>query len=82
MLTVRVVGLDAAGNAHIEGGKHVTVDKRVQEVRVSGVVRPEDIVAQRYILSTRIADAEIVYQGKKIGPRLGIIGKILSLLWP
>jgi flagellar L-ring protein precursor FlgH len=82
VITVRITAVEPNGVARIEGGKQVRVDGRLQTVRVSGLVRQEDVMPQHLVLSSRIADAEISYQGKKIGPRTGIIGKILSILWP
>jgi flagellar L-ring protein precursor FlgH len=82
VLSVRVVGLDAAGNAKIEGGKTVVVDGRTQEVKLAGVIRPDDVGSDNSVVSSRVADAVISYKGKKIGPRQGILGKILSILWP
>jgi flagellar L-ring protein precursor FlgH len=82
VLSVRVVDIDASGVATIEGSKSVTVDGRLQQVKLKGVVRPEDVSAANLVSSTRIADAVITYKGKKIGPRTGILGKILSILWP
>ena len=51
-------------------------------MKLRGIVRPEDVSAANLVSSTRIADAVITYKGKKIGPRAGILGKILSILWP
>jgi flagellar L-ring protein precursor FlgH len=82
MLTVRVIAIEPGGALRIEGGKLVTVDGRKQEVRLGGVVRPEDVVAGNSILSSRIADASISYKGKGIDPKTGLFGKILGLLWP
>lgn len=82
VLTVRVTTIDPFGVATVEGLKTVTVDGRVQEVRLKGLVRPEDVSASNLVSSSRIADAVINYKGKKIGPRAGILGKILSILWP
>ena len=82
VLTVRVTSIDPFGVATVEGLKTVTVDGRVQEVRLKGLVRPEDVSASNLVSSSRIADAVINYKGKKIGPRTGILGKILSILWP
>ena len=82
VLSVRVTAIDAGGLATIEGGKTVTVDGRLQEVKLKGIIRPEDVSARNLVSSSRIADAVVSYKGKKIGPRAGILGKILSILWP
>lgn len=81
-LSVRIVGMDANGNLEIEGQRSVKVDGRTQAITLTGVVRSEDVSASNHILSSRIADAEISYEGKSIAPRTGILGKILSILWP
>ncbi len=82
VLTVRVVDVDASGVATIQGAKNVTVDGRAQLVEVRGLVRAEDVSSANMVPSSRIADAVISYKGKKIAPRSGILGKILSILWP
>lgn len=82
VLSVHVTGLDAAGNAKIEGAKTVVVDGRKQEVKLQGLIRPDDVGSDNTVSSSRVADAVISYKGKKIGPRQGILGKILSILWP
>ena len=46
------------------------------------LVRAEDVSSANMVPSSRIADAVISYKGKKIAPRSGILGKILSILWP
>ncbi len=82
VLTVRVVDVDPSGVATIQGAKNVTVDGRAQLVEVRGLVRAEDVSSANMVPSSRIADAVISYKGKKIAPRSGILGKILSILWP
>ena len=79
---MHVTGLDATGNAKIEGNKKVIVDGRPQEVTIQGLIRPDDVGSDNTVSSSRVADAVITYKGKKIGPRQGILGKILSILWP
>ena len=54
----------------------------MQEVSLKGAVRAEDVSTSNTVLSSRIAEALITYKGKKIGPRTGIVGRILSVLWP
>ena len=82
VLSVHVTAIDPAGNAKIEGAKTVSVDGRKQEVSLQGLIRPDDVGSDNTVASSRVADAVISYKGKKIGPRQGILGKILSILWP
>lgn len=81
-LTVRVTAIEVGGVARIEGKKLVNVDGRKQEIALTGLVRAEDVLAGNRIASDRIADAEILYKGKKIGPKSGIFGKLIGMLWP
>ncbi|HEY3934498.1 MAG TPA: flagellar basal body L-ring protein FlgH [Gemmatimonadales bacterium] len=82
VLSVRITAIEPGGIAKITGQKVVNVDGRKQEVRLAGTVRAEDVAADNTILSNRVADAVISYQGKKLGPTTGILGKILAILWP
>ncbi len=82
VLTVRVTAIEPGGIARIEGARKVTVDGRVQDLSITGFIRPEDVMPSHYVLSSRIGEAVINYKGKKIGPRTGIIGKFLGMLWP
>ncbi|HET9064820.1 MAG TPA: flagellar basal body L-ring protein FlgH [Gemmatimonadales bacterium] len=82
VVSVQVVSVDPNGVAKVEGTKLVTVDGRDQELRISGLVRSEDVSQQNTILSSRIANGEIFYKGKNISPKKGIFGKLLGLLWP
>jgi flagellar L-ring protein precursor FlgH len=79
---VRVISIDEAGNARIEGSKKVVVDGREQQITLQGIVRPQDVPPSNVIHSSRIADASFGYKGMKIGPRRSFIGRILSMLWP
>ena len=82
VLTVTVVSVEPSGALRVKGQRKVTVDGRPQTISLSGLVRAEDVDGSNRVLSSRIAEAEITYNGKKIGPRTGIIGKILGMLWP
>lgn len=82
ILSARIVSLSANGVARIEGVKKVTIDGREQEISLSGSIRLEDLAPSNVIYSSRIADASISYKGKDVGPRLGILGKIIGIIWP
>jgi flagellar L-ring protein precursor FlgH len=82
VMSVRVKSVAENGVAEIEGSRRVSVDGRLQEIALHGFVRPEDVSTSNLVLSNRIAEAVITFKGKKIGPRTGIVGKILSILWP
>ena len=82
VLTVRVVSVEPTGALRIQGHRRVTVDGRLQDIALDGVVRAEDVDGSNRVLSSRIADAVITYKGAKIGPRSGILGSVLGMLWP
>ncbi len=81
-IAVRVASLEPTGAARIDGEKTVSVDGRNQVIHLSGVIRPQDLNADNTVFSSRIAEAVISYKGKKIGAKKGILGSILSILWP
>ena len=82
VITVRVVGFGPNGLARVEGTRKVNVDGREQQVTLTGLVRPGDVRGSNLVESSRIADAVILYKGKKISPRSGFIGKLLGMVWP
>jgi flagellar L-ring protein precursor FlgH len=82
VLTVRVVEVESTGALRIHGTRKVSVDGRLQDITLDGVVRAEDVDGSNRVLSSRIGDAVITYKGGKIGPRTGILGKVLGMLWP
>lgn len=83
-ISVRVTAIDSAGRLEVRGSKTVTIDKSIQEITLSGWVRPEDVTPYNTVASARLADAELVYSGKGDldKPRKGIISRILGILWP
>lgn len=83
-LGVRVVEVSPSGMLKVEGAKTVTVDKDVQEVMVSGWLRPQDVSPRNVVVSDRLADATITFgsTGNLAKPRGGIIGRVLGMIWP
>jgi flagellar L-ring protein precursor FlgH len=82
VLTVRVVEIAPNGVARITGSKKVTVDGRVQDVTLTGVIRTADVDARNQVRSDRIAEVVLAYKGKKIAPKTGFLGSLLGMLWP
>lgn len=62
-MTTRVVEIFPNGNLRIEGRQRIVINGEDQEIVVSGVVRPRDISPDNTVLSTYVADAEIVFNG-------------------
>lgn len=48
----------------VRGEKWMTLNRGEEFIRVSGLVRPEDVQPDNTVLSTRLADARIAYSGK------------------
>lgn len=65
-VAARVVKVLPSGNLIIEGRRAVRANDETQYLAISGVVRPEDITPNNTILSTQVADAEIVLEGKGV----------------
>ncbi len=63
-ITVTVAQRLANGNLVIRGEKWLTINQGRELVRISGIVRPEDIAPDNTVLSTRVADAHITYTGR------------------
>lgn len=82
VLSVRVIGFEPGGILRVRGERFVKVDGREQTVTIEGLVRTEDVSSSNIVLSSRVADASISYDGKNIAPRRGIIASLLSIFWP
>lgn len=62
-LSVTVVEVLPNGNLRVRGEKRVALNQGSEYVRLSGIVRPVDIDVANSVLSTRVADATIMYTG-------------------
>lgn len=65
-VAARVVKVLPSGNLIIEGRRAVRTNDESQYVAISGVIRPVDITPANTILSSQIADAEIILEGKGV----------------
>jgi flagellar L-ring protein FlgH len=65
-VTVTVVERYANGNLRIRGEKRVLLNQGNEYIRVSGIVRAQDILPDNSIPSAKIADAQISYSSKGV----------------
>ena len=84
-VSARVIKILNNGNYFIDGSREILIDGQKQNIRVSGVIRPEDISSTNSIDSQYIADAKILYetQGdlrRTTEKRWGT--KLIDAVWP
>ena len=80
-ITVTVVERLANGNLRIRGEKWVTLNQGREFIRLSGIIRPDDIEPDNSLFSHRIADAEITYSSKGVlaaANRMGLISRFFN----
>jgi flagellar L-ring protein precursor FlgH len=63
-ITVTVAQRLSNGNLQVRGEKMLTINQGQEMIRISGIVRPQDILQDNSVPSTRVADAQIGYTGK------------------
>jgi flagellar L-ring protein precursor FlgH len=63
-ITVTVVEVLPNRYLYVRGEKRIGINQGYEYVRLSGIVRPQDITPQNTVLSTRIADPTISYVGE------------------
>jgi flagellar L-ring protein precursor FlgH len=63
-ITVTVAQRLSNGNLLVRGEKMLTINQGQELIRISGIVRPQDILQDNSVPSTRVADAQIAYTGK------------------
>lgn len=62
-VTVMVTQVLPNGNLLVRGDKWVNINTGQEFVRISGIVRPQDVGPDNSVLSTRVANARIAYSG-------------------
>ena len=81
-LTVKIDSIDANGNFLVSGEQLITINNEKQHIRVSGIVRPDDVTGDNTVPSWRVSGANIELVGKGILARKqspGILTRLLSL---
>ena len=62
-ITVTVAQVLPNGNLMVKGEKWLTLNQGNEYIRLTGIIRPEDITTDNTIASTRVANARITYSG-------------------
>jgi len=63
-ITVTVVDILPNGNLVVQGEKWFTLNQGKEYIRIAGVVRPQDVLADNTLPSSKLADAQIAYSGE------------------
>lgn len=82
-LSVTVLEVFPNGDLRVSGMQRLKINGETTLINISGRVRPDDIAADNSLLSWRLADAVIDYDGKGFASRSakpGVLTKILSFL--
>jgi flagellar L-ring protein precursor FlgH len=83
-ISVIVTKIYPNGNLYVRGEKWVTINEGDEFVRVSGIIRLEDITSENTIDSNRLADARITYSGRGTfanSSKPGWLMKVLTSPW-
>jgi flagellar L-ring protein precursor FlgH len=85
-ITVTVAEVLPNGNLIVRGEKWITLNRGDEFIRISGIVRAEDISPDNTIISTRLADARISYSGSgelAEAQRMGWLTRFFNnVVWP
>ena len=85
VVSVKVTRVLPSGNVWVEGKKVITVNRDQTTISVKGILRPEDVTARNTVLSSQLAESDIIIEG--YGPlwntqRRGLVTKLLDWIWP
>ncbi|SNZ08128.1 flagellar L-ring protein precursor FlgH [Persephonella hydrogeniphila] len=84
-ISARVVKVYPNGNLFIVGKKIIKINEDEQILRISGIVEPTYIDQDNSILSSKISDMYIEYNGKGFiadNQRPGWLAQFLAKIWP
>lgn len=85
-VSVTVVEVLPNGALVVRGEKLLSLNRGDEFIRLSGIVRPNDIAADNTVPSTRVADVSITYSGRGEVADASTVGWISrffgSVLWP
>jgi len=80
-LSVRVVGVDEHGMLNVTGEQLLLINGEEQRIALTGYIRPIDVRDDNTVLSSRVTDARIVFNGNGVvndGQSPGVLSRIFS----
>lgn len=85
-ITVTVHDVLPSGVLLVKGEKWLTLNQGDEYIRISGMVRPQDIGSDNTVMSTKLADARIAYSGTGVVNDTNVMGWVskffISALMP
>ncbi|HPC47630.1 MAG TPA: flagellar basal body L-ring protein FlgH [Deltaproteobacteria bacterium] len=85
VVAARITRVLPSGNYLLKGKKQIRVNDEAQYIVVSGIVRPDDIMWNNAVVSTKIADLRVDYYGKGIlgdQQNKGFLARVIDKVWP
>ena len=83
-ISARVIDVLDNGNLVIDGSKVVEINENKEIIKISGIVRPEDVGTNNTIYSYNVSDAKITYSGKGVtdmGRRPGLLARFFNFIF-
>ena len=84
-ISARVVKVYPNGDLYVVGEKVIRINDDVQVLRISGIVRPEDIAPDNSVPSSKVANMYVEYNGKGYiaeNQKPGWLARFLMKIWP
>ncbi|MDH5361034.1 MAG: flagellar basal body L-ring protein FlgH [Gammaproteobacteria bacterium] len=84
-ISVSVMEVLANGYLVVRGEKILSLNQGDEFIRVSGIIRPEDVSPDNTVQSTKVANAQIIYGGTGAladANRDGWMSKFFKKVWP
>ncbi len=84
-VSARVVKVYPNGNLYISGKKIIKINEDVQVLKISGIVKPNDITQDNFVDSSKISDMYVEYNGEGFmadNQSPGWLARFLMKIWP
>ncbi|WP_457678195.1 flagellar basal body L-ring protein FlgH [Thermovibrio sp.] len=84
-ISARVVKVYPSGDLFVVGEKVIKINDDYQVLKISGIVRPEDVGPDNTVPSSKVADMFVEYNGEGYfneSSRPGWLARLLSKIWP